>query len=175
MRHSLKTQQWVPYPLPTVFNFFVNPANLPPLMPRWQRARVEQVHLQPPGAPPADRPGSRRPVAGAGSRILISFRPVPLLPIRLRWDARIVEFAWDEHFCDEQTAGPFAYWRHCHRVREETRAGVRGTSITDEVTFALPLGRLGELACSFGGMRQVRWIFHYRQEQLVELLSASTH
>ena len=41
MRHRFQTEQWVPYSLERVFAFFADPGNLPPLMPVWQRARVE--------------------------------------------------------------------------------------------------------------------------------------
>ncbi len=64
MRHTFQSEQWVPYPRERVFAFFADPANLPPLMPAWQRARVEK-------APDA---------AGEGSLITISFRPVPFFP-----------------------------------------------------------------------------------------------
>ena len=43
MRHSLQTEQWLPYPRERVFAFFADPGNLPPLMPEWQRARVERA------------------------------------------------------------------------------------------------------------------------------------
>jgi ligand-binding SRPBCC domain-containing protein len=51
----------------------------------------------------------------------LTFRVLPLFPLRLRWEAVIEEFAWDEHFCDGQPKGPFAHWRHCHRLRAENR------------------------------------------------------
>ena len=105
MRHRFQTEQWVPYSVERVFAFFANPANLPPLMPAWQHARVERAHyLPPPAAPVFDKAGL---VAGEGSLISISFRPVPLLPVRLGWDAYIAEFRWNDSFCDEQRRGPF--------------------------------------------------------------------
>lgn len=88
----------------------------------------------------------------------------------MHWDALIVEFAWDNHFCDEQVSGPFGYWRHCHRVREEVRGGVRGTVVTDDVTYAFPLGLLGDAAYVLGGALQVRALFRYRQRTLLKLL-----
>lgn len=181
MRHHLKMQQWVPYRLGDVFNFFANPQNLPPLMPRWQAARIDSSNLTMPPAVPASRTSGADPVptpaqgqaAGEGSRMMISFRPVPLSPVRMKWDARIAEFRWDDHFCDEQLSGPFGYWRHCHHVHEELRGDIRGTSVTDDVTYAFPFGPLGDLAWLFGGALQVRSLFRYRQRQLLKLLPAS--
>jgi ligand-binding SRPBCC domain-containing protein len=175
MRHSFQTAQWVPYPIASVFAFFADPANLPRLMPAWQRARVDQQTLVAP--PEANPPGAHRshlqftrPIAGAGSAISILFRPFPLSPILMRWNARIVEFEWDHHFCDEQVQGPFAYWRHCHRVTEEMRDKMPGTQIVDDLVYELPLGVLSEPAHALIVRRQIKGIFRYRQQRLLELL-----
>ena len=168
MRHRLHTQQWVPYPVEKVFAFFANPENLPPLMPHWQKARIDSASIVPPPAPR----GSGN-AAGEGTRMTISFRPFPLLPIRMKWDARITAFTWDDHFCDEQLSGPFAYWLHCHRVQAEARAGVQGTLVTDDVTYAMKFGLLGDIANALGGALQMRALFRYRQDQLQKLLEGS--
>ena len=162
-------QQWVPYRIEQVFSFFANPANLPPLMPAWQQARIDTAQVVAPGSPaPHPRLGV---AAGEGTRMTISFRAVPLLPLRMQWDARIAAFAWDDYFCDEQLSGPFAYWRHCHRVQSEPREGVPGTMVIDDVTYAMKLGPLGNLANLLGGESQMRSLFRYRQRQLPKLLS----
>jgi ligand-binding SRPBCC domain-containing protein len=146
-----------------VFAFFADPANLPPLMPRWQRARVERVDLV---APPMA--SATKAAAGAGSVITISFRAVPGIPLRLAWDAHIREFQWNEFFCDEQRRGPFRYFRHCHRVREEGT----GTIISDAVEYELPLGLLGDVANGLAVHRQIRALFRHRQKMLPKLLAA---
>jgi len=150
MRHTFQSEQWVPHRRERVFAFFADPANLPPLMPRWQRARVEK-------APDA---------AGDGSLITISFRPVPFFPLRLEWDALITEFRWNDFFCDEQRRGPFKYFRHCHRIREERN----GTVVSDEVEYELPFGVLGDVANRVIMKRQIRLLFRHRQEMLPILL-----
>jgi ligand-binding SRPBCC domain-containing protein len=170
MRHTLQMDQWVPYPVECVFDFFADPRNLPPLMPAWQKARIIQASIVPPPAPPAGRAATGHE-AGAGSRMTLTFRPIPCVPVRLRWEAAIEEFAWDEHFCDGQPKGPFAYWRHCHWLRAEKRDGVNGTLVTDKVTVAFPFGVLGDIAFRLGGERQVRAIFNYRQRTLPQLLA----
>jgi ligand-binding SRPBCC domain-containing protein len=162
VRHRFQTEQWVPYPGARVFAFFADPANLPPLMPRWQRARVEKANYVSP---------STDVVAREGSLITISFRPVPLVPLRLEWDALIVEFRWNEFFCDEQRRGPFRYFHHCHRIREEVREGVSGTVVNDDLEYELPLGVLGNLANTVGVKRQIGSLFRYRQRMLPMLLS----
>ncbi len=168
MRHTFQTEQWLPFPLPTVFAFFADPQNLPPLMPAWQKAKVEEVIFVAPPPPPAGSPA--RIATGAGTTMILSFRPVPLLPIRINWHALIPEFVWNDHFCDTQTQGPFAYWRHCHTARAETRDTVEGTTVLDHVEYELPGGPLGDLANKIGGIRQMRYIFGTRHRMTTRLM-----
>jgi len=170
MRHTFQSTQWVPYSLERVFAFFANSANLPRLMPAWQKARIESSALV---TPPNSGGRSESTFAGKGSVMTISFLPFPLSPIRLRWVASIVAFEWNSYFCDEQQKGPFAYWRHCHRVSEERRNGVDGTLVMDDLIYELPLGILAEPAHFLFLRRQVEAIFAFRQRRLVELLGSS--
>ena len=169
MRHRLLATQWVPYPVPKVFAFFANPANLPPLMPAWQGAHIDQQVL----VEPPDRPEhhAHTMAAGAGTSMVLSFLPVPFAPVRFSWVAEIVEFAWDDHFCDFQVSGPFAYWLHCHRLRPGTRSGEPGTIVTDEVTYAMKLGPLGDVANLLGGAWSMRELFAYRHRRTRQLLA----
>jgi ligand-binding SRPBCC domain-containing protein len=176
MRHTFEAIQWLPYPVELVFAFFANPENLPRLMPKWQKARIEEAAF----APPPPRPTSANPIrlrgiiAGAGTRMTLSFRPFPLSPFRVPWDAEITEFLWNDHFCDIQHRGPFAYWSHCHRLQPETRirdgAALAGTLLRDEVKYELPLGAVGQLAQRFFMERQVKSIFNFRHQRTAELL-----
>ena len=171
MRHTFETRQWLPLPLDRVFLFFTDPRNLPPLMPRWQRARIEEATLvPPPPRPPSAIPVSPQAViAGAGTRMTISFRAFPFSPIRVPWDAEITEFTWNDHFCDTQHRGPFRYWLHCHHLAEETRNGTPGTLLTDHLTYEFPLGPLGDLANALGGRKQIESIFRYRHQTTAKL------
>jgi ligand-binding SRPBCC domain-containing protein len=150
-RH-FQTEQWVPYPKERVFAFFANPANLPPLMPAWQQAKIEKADLT-------------TTYAEEGSVILISFRPLPFVPLRMMWEACITDFRWNEYFCDEQRKGPFRYFRHCHRVKDEERAGTQGTTVTDAVDYELPLGPPAGL--------MLKPLFAHRQKLLPRLLAQS--
>ncbi len=170
MRHVFEADQWLSFPLPVVFAFFANPRNLPPLMPAWQKARIDELNLI---APPAPPPGSpTRLGTGAGTTMRLTFQALPLLPLRLTWLALIPEFEWNDHFCDTQTSGPFHYWRHCHSVREEVRDGTPGTRVHDHVEYKLPGGPLGSLANALGGRAQIRSIFRYRHRQTAALMPA---
>jgi ligand-binding SRPBCC domain-containing protein len=172
MRQSFNASQWVPFPIELVFAFFANPGNLPHLMLRWQQARLENSRLiAPPARPVAADPALRyqSPAAGVGSEIAVSFRPVRGLPFRVSWLARITEFVWNSHFCDEQVKGPFASWKHCHRIASEGQDGVSGTRVSDEVEYALPLGALGGVGHALM-RRQMEAAFAYRQQRLIEIL-----
>ena len=170
---TLETSQWVPYPVELVFAFFANPGNLPHVMPKWQQARVESSRLiAPPPRPRAADPALRfqSPAAGVGSEMAVSFRPIPNIPFRIGWVARITEFVWNGHFCDEQLQGPFASWKHCHRIVSETREGAAGTLIADELEYRLPLGFLGSIAHGLFVQRQLEATFAYRQQRIEEIL-----
>ncbi|MBB5339458.1 SRPBCC family protein [Tunturiibacter gelidoferens] len=177
MRHTFQSQQWLPYPVEVVFAFFSNPDNLPRLMPAWQKARIEEISIAPPPPHPvtSTRPGSI--AAGAGTKLTISFRPFSYSPIRLPWDAEISDFLWNDHFCDRQLRGPFAYWHHCHHVKSETRTEnsrgpVPGTLLEDKVDYELPLGVFGNIANSLFVASQLRSTFAYRHARTTQLLGA---
>ena len=173
MRYTFQAEQWLPPPVQQIFAFFADPANLPRLMPAWQGARIDSIALIPAPNQPADFPGST--AAGQGTRMTLSFRPVPFSPIRLRWDAEIAAFAWNDHFCDIQLArGPFAFWRHCHRLAPETRNGLPGTLLTDQLEYALPFGPLGRLAHTLAVRRQIQAAFAFRHRRTAELLAQQT-
>jgi ligand-binding SRPBCC domain-containing protein len=163
-RLSFTTDQWVPFPVDRVFALFADPLNLPRLMPAWQDARIDSLELQTPEG------GSIPHAAGRGSRILLSFRPIPLFPVRLRWLALIDDYLADHHFCDLQVTGPFGYWRHCHLVGAETHGDVQGTRVTDVVDYAWPMATASSVMDALGGRLQIRQLFHSRQRQLLRLL-----
>ena len=168
------TEQWLPYSVDLVFAFFANPENLPRLMPPWQKARIEEATF----APPPPRPvGTRRypgVVAGDGTRLTISFRPLPLLPARVPWEALIENFSWNQGFCDVQQSGPFVSWRHCHTIQPAPSPddpGLQGSLLTDAIEYELPLGPLSSLADKLIIHRQLTKAFAYRHKRATELLA----
>ena len=175
--HTFHSQQWLPLPTELVFAFFSNPANLPRLMPSWQRARIEKASIVAPTSLPATSPLTSvfsNIAAGEGSRITLSFRPFPLSPLRLQWQAEIDSFVWNDSFSDLQLRGPFAYWRHTHALTTETRISesgdaIPGTLLRDEVRYRLPFGKLGAMVHPVIA-RQIARTFEYRHRRTRELL-----
>jgi hypothetical protein len=83
MTKRFASSQWVPFPVELVFAFIANPANLPHLMPPWQKTHLEDVRMQaPPPRPVAQDPARRflSVAGGVGTEILISFFPSPGFP-----------------------------------------------------------------------------------------------
>jgi ligand-binding SRPBCC domain-containing protein len=176
MAQRFVTAQWIPYPVDLVFAFFANPKNLPLLMPEQLRMRIEKIELGPPTRNPmflGEQSARQEMAAGAGTQIKMSFRPVRHLPMRVSWVARISEFVWKSHFCDEQVKGPFKYFRHRHGIRSEIQKGQLGTELTDEVEFSLPLGTLGHV-WDRAVLREMERMFKVRQERVPEILKAKT-
>lgn len=176
MRFSYHTEQWVPYPVEQVFDFFAIPANLPHLMPAGQAPRIDAASIVPP-PPASSRPetaSGSNSAAGIGSRLTLSFLPFPHAPFRVRWEAEIIEFTWDEHFCDRQLKGPFAYWKHCHYVWPLTQQGIQGTAIADDLEYELPFGVAGTIANRIFVRRQIERTFAFRQGQLTRIMAAVT-
>ena len=170
MRHTFQAEQWLPFPVDQVFAFFANPENLPRLMPAWQKARIEEASFAPPPSKRASDAVYPGIAAGAGTRMTISFRPVPLSPIRIPWDAEITEFVWNSHFCDVQHRGPFTYWHHCHRLFATTRDNTPGTLLNDHVEYELPFGSVGELAQKSIMPAQFRYLFDFRHRRTAALV-----
>jgi ligand-binding SRPBCC domain-containing protein len=168
----IATCQWVEFPIGMVFAFFANPYNLPSLMSPDLKTRIESLELAPTLAGPvALNARNTQKAAGVGSEIVLSFRPVPAIPLRIRWMTRVSEFAWNSHFRDEQVRGPFARFQHRHAVKVEVRDGRRGTLVTDDIDYALPFGSLGQFARAIV-RRQLEQAFAVRQDRLPILLEA---
>ncbi len=175
MTSRFETRQWIPFPVELVFAFFANPSNLPHLMPPKLETRIEDARIAPPPVRPVARDPGRRflsVAAGVGSEILISFYPIRYMPKRVSWLARITEFEWNSHLCDEQVRGLFSFFRHRHGIRAETREGQEGTLVSDDIEYELPFGPIGRIGCLLA-RRQLERSFAYRQKRLPEILAAA--
>lgn len=168
MLSHLEFEQWVPFPRQRVFAFFSNPENLPRIMPAASGTKLIAVNRMPPPPPPSGTVGDRS--AGIGSTIVTSFRVFPLLPIRMKWVARITEFEWNHHFADVQDKGPFKSWHHRHGFAAETRAGIAGTLVKDVIDYEVGFSFVGAMANALFVRRQMENTFAQRQQTLPQLL-----
>jgi ligand-binding SRPBCC domain-containing protein len=78
--------------------------------------------------------------------------------VPMNWTSSIQAWNPPHAFVDTQIRGPFRLWHHTHTF-EALSSG--RTLMRDEVRYALPLGRVGELAHPFV-RRDLRTIFDYR-------------
>jgi ligand-binding SRPBCC domain-containing protein len=144
--YILKRSQWVPQPLDTVFEFFSRAENLQTITPPWLEFRMVDAPKQ----------------MHAGSLIRYQLR-VHKIPVR--WTTEITEWNPPHRFVDIELSGPYALWHHEHKFFAENN----GTTIEDEVTYALPFGLLGQIACRLFVSRDLENIFDYRARKMREL------
>jgi ligand-binding SRPBCC domain-containing protein len=146
--HRLVREQHLDEPLDVVFDAFAAPHNLERITPPWLRFEVLTAG---------------RIEMGVGTLIdyRLRFRGLPL-----RWTSRIEEWEPGCGFVDRQLRGPYALWHHRHRFESQGS----GTLVRDEVDYALPLGRLGDLAHPLFVRRDLERIFAFRQEAVQRAL-----
>jgi ligand-binding SRPBCC domain-containing protein len=139
--------QTISRPVAEVFDFFRQPVNLVRISP-------PELHMQVAEGPQRIELGSR--VVLKGRRWGFPQRVVSV----------IVEFFMDAKFVDEQVEGPFRRWRHTHGFEALDNAS---TLISDSIEFEPPGGALGLLVSARFVEKDLRWIFEYRQQKLIEL------
>lgn len=148
MLHRLTRQQIVPAPLETVWAFFATPDNLNVITP--DDLNFEILHS-----------GSKRMYAGQLIEYRVQFMPL----FKSRWLTEIAHLEEKVSFVDEQRIGPYRFWYHQHQF--EPVPG--GTCITDQVTYELPFGPLGELVHAVWVGPQLAYIFDTRRERVAAI------
>jgi ligand-binding SRPBCC domain-containing protein len=146
--HRLERRQRLNRPADEVFSFFARAHNLERITPSWLRFEVR-----------ATEPAQMQEGAVIDYRLRLHGLP-------LRWASRIEEWAPDRGFVDRQVRGPYRVWHHRHTFS----ADGDGTIIGDEVHYALPMGRLGDLAHALFVRRDLERIFDYRHAAVRDLL-----
>jgi ligand-binding SRPBCC domain-containing protein len=172
MIHRIQFEQWVPFAIEKVFLFFANPQNLPRIMPPKTATELVALRLVPPQVlseqqmvPDIDQ------LAGVGSEIVTSFRPVSFIPLRMEWIALITEFEWEHYFADVQKKGPFKRFQHRHEFSAELRNEESGTLVRDRIECDPGFGLFGDLAQRLFIAPGLKQTFEYRQKMLEKLLS----
>ena len=146
--HQLSRIQLVGRPLPEVFAFFSDAANLEALTPPFLRFRI----LTP--MPIELRAGSQ-----------LDYR-ISLFGVPVRWRTRITDWQPRVRFVDEQESGPYAIWRHTHEFEPRGNA----TLMRDVVVYAEPFGPVGTVAHVLFVQRTLDRIFDFRRDAIARLL-----
>jgi uncharacterized protein YbjT (DUF2867 family)/ligand-binding SRPBCC domain-containing protein len=139
-------------PLAEVFAFFERPENLDRITPPWMGMRILS----------ADRE------MRDGLEIEYAITPFPHVPAR--WRSRITAYDPPYSFTDVQLRGPYARWEHRHTFR----ADGHGTIVEDDVTYEVPLGRLGDLFEPLLVRPRLHAIFDHRTAAIARLLPGAT-
>ena len=148
--HVLERRQRVEVPADRAFAFFADARNLEAITPPWLRFRV-----------------LTRGAITMRRGTLIDYR-LRLHGLPLRWRTRIEDWEPPRRFVDVQLRGPYAVWVHTHTFEP---AGAGAVVIADRVRYALPFGRLGELARALVVRRDLERIFDYRSRAIAGRLT----
>ena len=142
---TLRRTLWVPQPIDKVFPFVSDFQNLERITPKWLGFRnvVLPQEMQ----------------EGARTEHKLKIRGLPMT-----WVSEITEWDPPYGFVDEQKKGPYRFWRHEHRFREEKD----GTVCEDTVKYAVPGGALVN---RFFIAPDLKKIFDYRQERLKKIFA----
>ncbi len=148
MIHRLYREQVIPSPLENVWEYFCDPQNLNVITPPDMNFEI---------------------LSGDGVRMyegqLIEYRVEFIKGLRSRWLTEISHVRQCEYFVDEQRIGPYRFWYHEHMFA----ATPSGTVMKDRVTYAVPMGFLGDLLDGIWIAKRLKYIFEYRQKIIIDL------
>lgn len=148
-RHRLECRLVIPRPVDDVFPFFADAHNLEAITPNHLKFNVVTP------APIEMKPGTFIDYK-------LSLRGVPF-----RWRTRIPVWDPPRRFVDEQIKGPYKLW--CHEHTFEAVDDGTATLMVDRVDYKLPMGPLGTLAHGLFVERDLRNIFNYRSERIIDM------
>ncbi len=143
---ALQRTQRVSAPIEEAWGFYADPGNLEAITPPWLRFRIASA--------PAE--------LGQGSLLRYRLR---ILGMPVSWLTLIETWRPPRTFVDVQLDGPYALWRHTHRLTPVPG----GTEIHDHVEYRVPGGPLAAVADVPVG-RLLDAIFDYRASRTGELL-----
>lgn len=146
--YTLEVQQHLPISLEQAWDFFSHPANLEKITPRNMSFRITS---------------SLRDKIYSGQIITYTIGILPFY--KTAWVTEITHIKELSYFIDEQRIGPYKMWHHEHIF--EVDSG--GVLMTDKVSFALPFPFLGHIVYYLSVKNQLKKIFTYRKEALIEV------
>jgi len=85
------------------------------------------------------------------------------------WLTEITHVEDKKCFVDDQRIGPYSVWHHTHRFTEVDG----GVLMSDDVTYAIPMGICGKLAYHVYVKKQVEHIFDSRRAEIDKIFSPS--
>jgi ligand-binding SRPBCC domain-containing protein len=149
--YKLYREQRLNITLEEAWDFFSSPANLDLLTPPDMGFRITTA----------------QPIPKMYENQIIEYKVSPILSIPIYWKTKITEVVDRVSFTDQQMKGPYKLWKHIHTFED------RGDHVmmTDDLTYALPLGFLGSIAHSLFVKNRLEEIFDYRYDKAEELFN----
>lgn len=99
---------------------------------------------------------------------IIQYKVSPFWGYTAKWVTEITHVMEGEYFVDEQRFGPYALWHHKHFINSIPG----GVEMEDIIDYKMPFGILGQMVHPLLITKQLRQIFQYREEKLVELFGS---
>ena len=96
--------------------------------------------------------------------LLVEYRVgIPILG-KQTWLSELKHIRERQSFVDEQLVGPYKLWLHYHEISKV----VDGVRFVDHVNYIMPFGPLGAIARAIYVKRQLKRIFDYRAEAMIQ-------
>lgn len=144
--HCLYKTQFIAKDRNTVFDFFSQAENLERITPDFLSFKIVDKSTE-----------------KIQKNTEINYR-LKLHGLKIKWKTLISRWSVPEEFIDEQIKGPYSKWVHLHKFYDVEK----GTLITDQVIYRLPLGPLG-LIGHFKVKKDINQIFNYRKKIISEV------
>ncbi|QLG46749.1 SRPBCC family protein [Costertonia aggregata] len=146
--YQLRSKQALPITKQKAWEFLSDPKNLKVITPDHMGFTILS--------------GADRPMF---SGQIIQYKVSPFPGYTTKWVTEITHVEKGEYFVDEQRFGPYALWHHKHFIKEIEG----GVQMEDIIDYKIPFGILGQIAHPILVKKQLRQIFEYREQKLIEL------
>ncbi len=147
--YTIKSTQQLPISIEQAWDFLSSPKNLQKITPAHMGFEILTENL-----PEKVYPG-----------MIIQYNVRPVLNIPMRWVTEITHVDHLNFFVDEQRVGPYRIWHHEHHLKVIPG----GVEMNDIVTYQPPFGVLGSIANMLFIKGQLKEIFAFREQKLIEL------
>ncbi|MFL2616790.1 MAG: cell division inhibitor [Flavobacteriaceae bacterium] len=145
---KIYTKQKLPITIEEGWGFLSNPKNLSCITPNYMKFKITDCDFKP-----------------VYQGQIIQYTVRPLLNIPLKWVTEITHVVNENYFVDEQRFGPYSLWHHKHFLREIDG----GIEMEDIIHYKIPLGFIGEFLNFLFIKNQLKEIFEYRKNKLIEI------
>ena len=145
---KIHTKQKLPITIEEGWGFLSNPKNLSCITPSYMKFKITDCDFKP-----------------VYQGQIIQYTVRPLLNIPLKRVTEITHVVNENYFVDEQRFGPYSLWHHKHFLREIDG----GIEMEDIIHYKIPLGFIGEFLNFLFIKNQLKEIFEYRKNKLIEI------